>query len=179
MKQVSNAIFACSLVALATTAQAALKTRTKSNQCNERSAMCSEEISLLWGSDTPVDVHILSGTATPVTGTEWSFGASNQSSTSSSSGMSAGKVDVRDFSVTKSPGPGRMTISFDGPAGGACPVTYDAVNPIKGVGVVVKKNPGGSTERYSFSDVSVSHCDANSITFSYVKASWNLKENVK
>lgn len=181
MKQIRKAIFACSLAALAATSHAAEKTRTKSNNPNERAVASSEagstsdEVVLLWGSDKPADVHVLSGTATPTTGPEWSFGASNQSS-ASSGGMGAGKVAMQDMHVAKSSGPGTMSLSFDGPAGGACPVAYDAVSPIKGVGVVIKKNPGGSAERLSFSDVTVRKCDTTGITFSYAKGtkSWQL-----
>jgi hypothetical protein len=190
MNQISKAIVACSFVALAATSQAALKTKTKSNNCNERSTSCSEadtaseEISLFWGSDTPSDVHIISGTATPATGTEWSFGASNSSSAAAGGATSGGKLKyngthLTNVSRTKSDvdlGPGSMTLSFDGPAGGACPVTYDANNPIKGVGIVIKKNPGTSAERLSFSDVTVTQCDASGMTFSYAKGtkSWQL-----
>jgi hypothetical protein len=182
MIRTGKIVLAISLLTLATTAHADQKVKTKSNIKNDRmsptteTGVTADEISLVWGSDTPTVVHVQSGTATPVSGTAWSLGSSN----STSSSMANGKVNVQDISMAKRPeGPGSVSLNFGGSVGGTCPLTYDAVSPVKGVGVVIKKNPGGSAERTMFDDVTVAQCDASGVTFSYGKASWNVKENVK
>lgn len=127
--------------------------------------------------DAPSSVHIVSGTGKPVSGTEWSLGASNQPS-ASSSGMASGKTSYSDLGVTKrspGPSPGTMSLSFDGASGGACPISVDAVKPIGGIGLVIKKNPGTGSERMTFTGVSVSRCDASGMTFSYTDMAINEK----
>lgn len=99
MRTSSAALVAALFALTATSASAAQKTRTKSNNANEMQ-IASETVQLLWGSDAPSDVHILGGTITPVTGTEWSFGASNSPS-ASSSGMTISYSSMATYDLKK------------------------------------------------------------------------------
>ena len=173
MKNSVKLAMACSLAALAATSQAALKTKIKSNNCNDRSATCSEPaaesetISLIWNGEEMTGVHAIGATATAMSGESFSWGVSNPSSMSYD-GMASGKtghVTLNRRTVTS--GPGSISVEFDGQSSGACPVSYDAFSPIKGVGVVIKKNPGSSSERYALSGVTVTRCDASGITMTY------------
>ena len=55
-------------------------------------------------------------------------------------------------------------MSFRGGAGDACPFAVDALDPGKGIHVVIKKNPGNSAERYALSGAVVTRCDGSGAT---------------
>ena len=169
MRYFGTLLFACSLVASSAAVQA------KQAVAAPELLVEGETVALIINGEEATAARAVSATASAMSGESFSWGVS-----SPPSAMANGKASMSSFNVMKrATGPGSVSIGFDGQLSGACPVTYDAINPIKGIGIVVKKNPGGSSERHSFSGITVTRCDASGMTFTYAKAGWDVKINVK
>ena len=168
-----TAIVLLLLLSFTTTAKAAERMRKTVNEASVCSvAAPCDDITLEL--DSVSAVHVVSVTGTPVSGDEFSFGAT-QSSSASSASAKTGHVSINRRTVAS--GPGTLDLRFGATPDGACPFDVAAaVSPIKGVGVVIKSNkPPYPTERYIMSGVNISRCDGAGATVSYQDMAINEK----
>ena len=125
----------------------------------------SDTITLEIDSRSADGVHIKEATLEAVSGKRIKWGTSNSEPEARRIGAAGNDVVGLREAVASSPG--TLTLTFAGEAGGACPFAVDAIKPVGGVGIVIKKNPGSGYERYMLSGVTVTRCDGGGATIEY------------
>ena len=153
--------------------QELLKTKTKSNQSNDRviaapiaqgTIPAVDGLSFSWGASNPQVAQLTTADFAPVSGTAFSECADVCSASA--------KVSMSSFNIMKraaeSSGPGSVTLHFaDGSS-----VCAAAAGPIKGAVIKGGRNPGGD---YALTGAVVTQCDSSGMTVSYQRMAINEK----
>lgn len=160
---------------------AVVKTRTKSNQTNERVGLTTwatpdagDGLSVSWDADSPQALRLTHGPY-QLSRADWMPAAGPAFSECREICPESANLAGRSDPAARSDGPGSVRLSFPirssdqtpNPGGTGDDVCPAEGAPIKGVVVKGGRDPGGE---YQLADAVITHCDATGMTISYKHA---------